>query len=115
MADRMTHKGPGQLVVEGRTKPRLKRPRMYRVLLHNDDFTPREFVVMVLQSIFRMEETQATQLMLQVHTEGAGTVGIFTHQIAETKVAQVIATANRANFPLMCSMEPAEDEGDSAP
>ena len=87
---------------------------MYKVLLHNDDFTPRDFVVMVLESVFRMGEVAATRLMLHVHNNGVGVIGIYTHQIAETKVAQVLAAADKANFPLMCSMEPAEDEGDEA-
>ena len=67
-------------------KPRLKKPRMFRVLLMNDDYTPMEFVVMVLQRIFKLPHEQAVQVMLKVHTEGAGVCGVFTAEVAETRV-----------------------------
>ena len=101
----------GQVVTrpETKAKPRLKRPRLYKVLIHNDDFTPMEFVVAVLRQIFRLGETTATQLMLHVHQHGVGLVGVYTFEIAETHVARVVAAADKAGFPLMCSMEPADD------
>ncbi len=108
--DKPTRKGgPGQLVLEAKTKPKLKRPRLYRVLLHNDDFTPRDFVVLIIEQVFRLSETEATQLMLHVHNNGVGVAGVYPYSIAETKVAQVLAAAEQASFPLMCTMEP-EDE-----
>ncbi len=103
--------GTGDLVMEAKATPKLKRPRLYRVLLHNDDFTPRDFVVQIVERVFRLGETAATQLMLHVHNNGVGVAGVYTFSIAETKVAQVQSAAEQANFPLMCSMEP-EDEAD---
>lgn len=87
-------------------KPALKQPKKYRVLLLNDDYTPMEFVVEVLQYFFRMDEGKATRVMWQVHTQGKGECGIYTREIAETKVAQVIDYAQSNEYPLMCAMEP---------
>ena len=92
-----------------RTEKKLKRPRMYKVLIHNDDFTPMEFVVMILESIFNKDEGEATVLMLHVHTRGMGVAGIFSKEIAETKVLQVMATAEKAGYPLLCTMESVDD------
>jgi ATP-dependent Clp protease adaptor protein ClpS len=86
-------------------KPKLKRPSMYKVLLLNDDYTPMDFVVEVLESFFQMERTQATQIMLHVHTRGMGICGVFTHDIAETKVAQVNDYSRSNQHPLLCTME----------
>jgi len=86
-------------------RPKVKQPRLYRVLLHNDDYTTMEFVVQVLMSFFHKDETEATQIMLAVHRQGVGLCGRFTREIAETKVAQVIDHARKNGFPLMCSME----------
>ena len=86
-------------------KPKVKPPSLYRVVLLNDDFTPMEFVVEILESIFGMERTRATQVMLEVHTKGKGICGVFSHEIAETKVAQVMTMANQHQHPLMCTME----------
>lgn len=86
-------------------KPRLKRPSLYRVILLNDDYTPMEFVVDVLQSVFGMERTRATRVMLEVHTKGRGICGIYTYEIAETKVAQVMSIAQQQQHPLLCTME----------
>jgi ATP-dependent Clp protease adaptor protein ClpS len=83
----------------------VKPPSLYRVVLLNDDFTPMEFVVEILESIFGMERTRATQVMLEVHTKGKGICGVFSHEIAETKVAQVMTMANQHQHPLMCTME----------
>ena len=86
-------------------QPKIKRPPLYRVVLINDDFTPMEFVVDILESIFSMERTRATQVMLEVHTKGKGLCGVFNYEIAETKVAQVMTTANQHQHPLLCTME----------
>jgi ATP-dependent Clp protease adaptor protein ClpS len=86
-------------------KPKLKRPSLYRVILINDDYTPMEFVVDVLQSVFGMERNKATRVMLEVHTKGKGVCGVFTYEIAETKVAQVMSLAQQQQHPLLCTME----------
>ncbi len=88
-------------------KPELKQPPLYRVVLLNDDYTPMEFVVEVLQSFFAMNQEQATQVMLHVHTRGKGVCGVFSRDIAETKVEQVNDYAREHHHPLMCTMEPA--------
>ena len=86
-------------------RPKIKRPSLYRVVLINDDYTPMEFVVDVLETIFAMERTRATQVMLEVHTKGKGLCGVFNFEIAETKVAQVVALAQQHQHPLLCTME----------
>lgn len=86
-------------------QPKVKPPPLYRVVLINDDFTPMEFVVDILESVFGMERTRATQVMLEVHTKGKGICGVFNYEIAETKVAQVMTIANRHQHPLLCTME----------
>ena len=86
-------------------KPRLKEPPLYRVVLLNDDYTPMEFVVGILESIFGMERTRATQVMLEVHTKGKGICGVYNFEIAETKVAQVMGIAQQHQHPLLCTME----------
>lgn len=88
-------------------RPKLKKPPLYRVVLINDDYTPMEFVVDVLQSVFGMERNQATRVMLEVHTKGKGVCGVFTYEIAETKVAQVTSIAQQQQHPLLCTMEEA--------
>ncbi len=88
-------------------KPKLKRPPLYKVILLNDDFTPMEFVVQVLEQFFGMGREKATQVMLHVHTRGKGVCGVFTHEIAETKVAQVNEYSRRHQHPLLCTMEEA--------
>ena len=93
-----------ELVVE-EAQPKLKRPPLYRVILLNDDYTPMEFVVEVLQSIFGMERPKATRVMLEVHTKGKGICGVYDYQIAETKVAQVMGIAQQQQHPLLCTME----------
>ena len=85
--------------------PKLKRPSLYRVILINDDYTPMEFVVEVLESVFGMERSKATRVMLEVHTKGKGICGEFTYEIAETKVAQVMSIAQQQQHPLLCTME----------
>jgi len=95
----------GLSVKEG--KPELKRPPVYKVLLLNDDFTPMEFVVLVLETFFRMDREKATQIMLHVHTRGVGVCGVYTRDIAETKVSQVNDYSRSHQHPLMCTMEEA--------
>ncbi|MGH8362801.1 MAG: ATP-dependent Clp protease adapter ClpS [Gammaproteobacteria bacterium] len=92
------------LVVE-EVKPRLKKPPLYKVVLLNDDYTPMEFVVEVLQTFFRMDRSRATQIMLHVHTRGKGVCGVFTHEIAETKAAQVNDYSREHQHPLLCTLE----------
>jgi ATP-dependent Clp protease adaptor protein ClpS len=94
------------LVVE-EAQPRLKRPPLYQVLLLNDDYTPMEFVVQVLEQIFSLDRPTATRVMLEVHTRGTGVCGVFTYEIAETKVAQVMTFARQQQHPLLCTMEEA--------
>jgi ATP-dependent Clp protease adaptor protein ClpS len=86
-------------------RPKLKEPSLYRVVLLNDDYTPMEFVVDILESIFSMDRTSATQVMLEVHTKGKGICGVFNFEIAETKVAQVSGLATQHQHPLLCTME----------
>ncbi len=88
------------------SKPKLKRPPLYRVLLLNDDYTTMEFVIEVLKHIFGHSEEKATQIMLHVHQKGAGICGVYTREIAETKVEQVKQYAESEKHPLQCTMEP---------
>jgi len=87
-------------------KPKLKKPPLYRVLLLNDDYTTMEFVIEVLTQIFHHSEEKATQIMLHVHQKGAGVCGLYTREIAESKVEQVIQFAQSEKHPLQCKMEP---------
>jgi ATP-dependent Clp protease adaptor protein ClpS len=88
-------------------KPKVKRPPLYQVVLLNDDYTPMDFVVYVLEVFFSMPRDKATQIMLQVHTRGKGVCGVFTREIAETKVHQVNTFARENQHPLLCTLEPA--------
>ena len=101
------------VAVREREETRVKRPRMYRVLLHNDDYTPMDFVVRLLRDVFHRGESDATRIMLHVHNNGVGVAGVYTHEVAETKVAQVHLLARKNDHPLMASLEP-EDEDDDA-
>lgn len=87
------------------SKPELKQPSMYKVVLHNDDYTPMEFVVEVLERFFSMNREKATQIMLHVHTRGKGICGVFSRDIAETKVMLVNEYSHRHEHPLLCAME----------
>jgi ATP-dependent Clp protease adaptor protein ClpS len=89
------------------TKKKVKRPPLYKVLLHNDDYTTKEFVVQVLQYVFHKEQTEAVQIMLHVHKKGIGVAGVYTYEIAETKVALVENLARQHEYPLKCTMEEA--------
>ena len=95
----------GDVGVVLEAKPKTKRPPLYKVLILNDDFTPMEFVVLVLQRFFSMTDAQAYDLMLVVHQKGVAVVGVYSHEIAETKVAQVMDYAQRHQHPLQCTME----------
>ena len=86
-------------------RPKTKRPPLYKVMLLNDDFTPMEFVVLVLERFFSKNHTQAFEIMLMVHKKGLALVGIFSHEVAETKVSQVMDFARRHQHPLQCTME----------
>ena len=88
-------------------QPKLKKPPLYKVVLLNDDYTPMEFVVEVLETFFVLSRDKATQIMLHVHTQGKGVCGVFTREIAETKVAQVNEYSRQNNHPLLCVMEAA--------
>ena len=89
------------------SKPEVARPPLYQVLLLNDDYTPMEFVVLVLQRFFRMDLEQATQVMLHVHQKGVGICGIFSYEVAETKVSLVTDFARQNQHPLQCTLEKA--------
>lgn len=93
-------------------KPKLKKPPLYKVVLLNDDYTPMEFVVEVLQRFFTMDREQATRVMLTVHTQGKGVCGVFSRDVAETKAAQVNQYSRENEHPLMCEIE-ASDDGES--
>ncbi len=87
------------------TKPKTKKPSMYKVLMLNDDYTPMEFVVHVLERFFGMSHERATQVMLHVHRRGVGVCGVFPYEVAETKVTQVMDFARRHQHPLQCTLE----------
>jgi ATP-dependent Clp protease adaptor protein ClpS len=89
------------------SEKQVKLPPMYKVLLHNDDYTTMEFVVQVLQSVFHKSAADATQIMLHVHRNGLGVAGVYTHEVAETKVTVVDAMAREHEFPLKCTVEEA--------
>ncbi len=96
--------GTGTAVVT-QTKTKTQKPSMYRVLILNDDYTPMEFVTYVLERFFNKSRESAVRIMLHVHQNGVGVCGVFTYEVAETKVAQVIEAARRHQHPLQCTME----------
>jgi ATP-dependent Clp protease adaptor protein ClpS len=100
------------VVTEQKPKTKLKRPRMYRVLLHNDDYTTREFVVDVLVGVFHHSEAKATEIMLHVHQTGVGVAGVFTREVAETKISIVEKLAREREYPLRLTMEPDDHQED---
>lgn len=104
MTDKLTQGSDGLVVQEA--KPKLKKPPLYKVILLNDDYTPMEFVVRVLERFFRKNREEATRIMLQVHTKGMGVCGVYTRDVAETKVRQVMLSAQEQQHPLQCTMEP---------
>lgn len=99
----------GNVVVEkAESKAKLERPPLYKVLLHNDDFTTMEFVVFILETVFNHGESEAIRIMLNVHRQGIGMAGVYTYEVAEMKVDKVTNIAQLNEFPLLCTME--EDE-----
>lgn len=98
---------PTEGIVVREAKPELKKPDLYKVILLNDDYTPMEFVVIVLEKFFRKNREEATQIMLHVHQRGVGVCGVYTREIAETKVRQVMECAHDNKHPLQCTMETA--------
>jgi len=95
------------LETEKKTEKKLKKPPLYKVLLHNDDYTTKEFVVQILQYVFHKEQAEAVHIMLHVHQNGIGVAGIYTYEVAETKVAAVEDLARQYEYPLKCTMEEA--------
>ncbi len=104
MTDKQSQYLEGPIVQE--SEPKVQRPRLYKVLLLNDDFTPMEFVVVLIERVFHKNREEATQIMLHVHQKGVGVCGIFTREVAETKVRQVLGFAKERQHPLQCTMEP---------
>lgn len=108
MAERKDDEDGGTGVgVATRTRAKAKKPSLYKVLMLNDDYTPMEFVVLVLQRFFRMSLEDATRVMLHVHQKGVGVCGIFSYEVAESKVSQVIDFARQNQHPLQCTLEKA--------
>ena len=106
MSDKFEDDDDKSLLVQS-SRPKLKKPPMFKVILLNDDYTPMDFVIEVLQSYFHMDHEKATRVMLHVHTRGMGVCGIFTRDVAETKVVQVNEYSRLRQHPLLCSMEEA--------
>jgi ATP-dependent Clp protease adaptor protein ClpS len=94
------------ILTESRNDQKLERPRMWRVLLHNDDYTTQEFVVWVLETVFRKARPEAFTIMMAVHRSGLGVAGVYTHDVAETKVKTTQQMAEEQEFPLLVTMEP---------
>ena len=99
--------GDSETGVVTRTKPKTKKPSMYKVIMLNDDFTPMEFVILVLERFFSKSQEESTQIMLHVHQKGVGVCGVFTYEVAETKVQQVMDLARQHQHPLQCTLEKA--------
>ncbi len=98
----------GDVALAPKVKPKTQKPPLYKVMLLNDDYTPMEFVVAVLERFFGIGHGQAVEIMLTVHKKGLAVVGVFSHEIAETKVTQVMDFARRHQHPLQCTMEKEE-------
>ena len=105
MASRDKNSPQGSVVLKTRSERKTARPRMFRVLIHNDDYTPMEFVVHVLERFFGKGRDEATRIMLHVHQKGVGICGVYTYEVAETKVTQVMDFARNHQHPLQCTME----------
>ena len=108
--DQEDQEDQGTSVAVATIKPKLKKPPLYRVVIFNDDYTPMEFVVYVLQTFFGIDRDKATQIMLAIHTHGKGVCGIFTKEVAETKSAQVNNFARENEHPLISEIEPVDEE-----
>ena len=94
-----------EAVIEKKTKKKLKKPSLYKVVMLNDDYTPMDFVVYLLKTFFKKNHEEASKIMLEVHNKGAAICGIFTFEIAETKILKVINTSRNNGFPLLCILE----------
>ena len=106
MSEKLNEYSDADLAIK-EAKPKLRRPPLYKVVLINDDFTPMEFVVHILEFFFSIKKEDATRIMLEVHTSGKGVCGLFTHEIAETKVSLVNDYSRENPHPLLCTMEKA--------
>jgi len=109
MAKKTTEPGiepAGQEEVATQTRRKVKRPHLYKVLLHNDNYTTMEFVVLVLTQIFHHSQEDAFRIMMHVHQRGVGVAGTYSYEVAETKAAKVMQVARKNEFPLRCSVEP---------
>jgi ATP-dependent Clp protease adaptor protein ClpS len=105
MSDDKQNDGGTSTGIIVKAKPKTKKPSMYKVLMLNDDYTPMEFVVHVLEQFFSKNREEATRIMLHVHQRGVGVCGVFTYEVAETKVTQVIDYARQHQHPLQCTLE----------
>jgi ATP-dependent Clp protease adaptor protein ClpS len=94
------------VILKERSEEKAKRPRKWKVIIVNDDYTPMQFVVDLLREVFRKSEAEATRVMMQIHTQGSAVCGVYTHEIAETKVAVVTMRATQAEYPLMAVLDP---------
>lgn len=103
--DREDREGDGRTGLVTKTKPETKKPSLYKVLLLNDDYTPMEFVVHILERFFNKSREEATRIMLHVHQKGVGMCGVYTYEVAETKVTQVMDFSRQHGHPLQCTME----------
>ena len=108
--DQQDQEDQGTSVAVATIEPKLKKPPLYRVIIFNDDYTPMEFVVYVLQTFFGIDRDKATQIMLAIHTHRKGVCGIFTKEVAETKSAQVNNFARENEHPLISEIEPVDEE-----
>lgn len=106
MAPKQHEQGDTGVVTEKKTRQKLQRPPLYKVLLHNDNYTTRDFVVAVLRDVFHRSESEAVQIMLHVHNHGIGVAGVYTYDVAQTKVRHTEHLAREQEFPLRLSMEP---------
>lgn len=111
MATKKKYQEDGGVATEQVTEKKLARPKLYKVLLHNDDYTTMEFVVELLKYVFHHNESDAQAIMLHIHHHGVGVAGKYTYEVAETKVAMVMDLAQKAEYPLLCTMEP-DDSGE---
>ncbi len=109
MAGRPREETDSNTIVETRSEKKLAKPRLYKVLLHNDHYTTREFVVAILIEIFRKSESDAVAIMMHVHQRGVGVAGVYTYEVAQTKIHQVEQLARENEFPLLLTMEPEDD------
>ncbi len=106
MAEQGRPGGDTGVIVKTKPEKKLAKPTLYKVLLHNDDYTTMEFVVAVLETVFRHERASATRIMLSIHHRGVGVAGTYPYEIAETKAEKVMQLAREAQFPLLCTVEP---------